>query len=98
MSREITTGVENLDHLTEDSRRACLEQGKPCVYEPEDEPGIIVTEWPNGTRDRHDATSGVETRTWPDGATERLPASEPPRFPHWPRENAGDARCRSSRS
>ncbi len=32
----------------------CFEQGKPCVYEPEDRPEIIVTEWPNGTTDPHD--------------------------------------------
>ena len=30
----------------------CFQQGKPCVYEPEEEPGIIVTEWPNGVVDR----------------------------------------------
>ena len=28
----------------EDSREICFEQGKPCVYEPDDEPGIIAAE------------------------------------------------------
>ena len=31
-------GIENLDHLAEDSREICFEQGKPCVYQDEDRP------------------------------------------------------------
>ncbi len=88
MTNHGTTGVANLDDRAEDSRQACFEQGKPCVYEPEDEPGIIVTEWPNGTLDRHEAESGIETRTWPDGSTETLAASKPLQVPHWPHEEA----------
>ena len=95
MTNDGTTGVENLDHLAEDSRQACFEQGKACVYEPDDEPGIIVTEWPNGTRDRQDAESGIERRTWPDGSTETLPASKPPQVPRWPRDGADGKQCRS---
>ncbi len=28
----------------EDSREICFQQGKPCVYEPEEELGTIITE------------------------------------------------------
>lgn len=31
--------IENVDHLAEDSRRICFEQGKPCVYEDPDKLG-----------------------------------------------------------
>ncbi len=44
------------------------------MYEPEGEPEVIVTEWPNGTIDRLEAGSDLETRTWPDGSTETRPA------------------------
>ena len=87
--------LENLDHLAEDSRQGCFEQGKPCVYEPEEEPGIIVTEWPNGTRDRQEPGAGVETRTWPDGTTETLAAGKRNQFPHWPRNEPDGRQCRS---
>lgn len=69
----------------EDSREICFEQGKPCVYEPDDEPGIIVTEWPNGIIDRWDEKTDTETRHWPDGTTETTPGNTPLPFPHWPR-------------
>ena len=53
---------------TEDSRQMCFSQGKAFVYEPEDERGTIVTEWPNGVIDRHN----LETKT--TGRTGRLTA------------------------
>ena len=86
--------VENLDHLAEDSRRMCFEQGKPCVYEPETEPGTIVTEWPNGAVDRHDVAHKTRTRQWPDGCTETVSDDTPLEFPHWPR-NERKTECRS---
>ncbi len=30
----------------------CFRQGVPCVYQAESDPGVIVTEWPNGVIDR----------------------------------------------
>lgn len=92
MTNDKATEIGNLDHLAEDSRRACFQQGKACVYEPENEPGVIVTEWPNGTVDRQEAGSNVETRTWPDGSTETLPTGRPVEFPHWPHDNEADGR------
>lgn len=64
MTRGERQAIENLDHLSEDNREICFEQGKPCVYEPEAEPGVVVAEWPNGTRDRLDLEAQSETRTW----------------------------------
>ena len=95
MTNDEGTEIGSLDHLAEDSRRACFEQGKACVYEPEGEPGVIVTEWPNGTIDREEAGSGIETRTWPDGSTETRPAGGTVQFPHWPRDEADERRCPS---
>jgi hypothetical protein len=68
----------------EDSRRMCFEQGKACVYESEDEPGVIVTEWPNGVIDRKCLKTDTRTRHWPDGTTETTPGEAPLTFPHWP--------------
>ena len=61
----------------EDSREICFEQGKPCVYEPDNEPGIIVTEWPNGIIDRWDEKTDTETRHCPDDTTETVPENTP---------------------
>ncbi len=69
----------------EDNREICFEQGKPCVYAPDDEPGIIMTEWPNGVIDRWCLETNTETRHWPDGTTETVPGNTPLPFPHWPR-------------
>ena len=72
----------------QDSRRMCFEQGKACVYEPEGEDDVIMTEWPNGVVDRHDLRAGTMIRRWPDGTTETHPDSAPETraFPHWPRQ------------
>ena len=87
MERESDSNrVDNLDHEVEDSRAMCFEQGKPCVYEPENRPGTIVTEWPNGTIDAHDLQSETTTRRWPDGKEQTTGDREPLGYPHWPRE------------
>ena len=70
---------------TEDNREICFEQGKACVYEPEDEPGIIVTEWPNGVVDRHHIEEKTRIRHWPDGTTENRHEDDPVEYPVWPR-------------
>ena len=80
-----TSRVGNLDHLAEDSRQMCFEQGKACVYESETEPDTIMTEWPNGTIDRHGLEAKTRTRRWPDGSEETVSDDEPLTFPHWPR-------------
>ena len=67
------------------SREMCFQQGKACVYEPEDEPGVIMTEWPNGVVDRKYVRTGTRTRRWPDGQLETGPAEADWPFPHWPR-------------
>ena len=69
----------------EDSREICFQQGKPCVYEPEDERGTIVTEWPNGVIDWKRLDANTRTRHWPDGTVETTAGDAPPTFPHWPR-------------
>ena len=56
-----TTDANELVPAIEHSREISFQQGSPCVYEPEDEPGIIVTEWPNGVGD-HDLPE-MKTRT-----------------------------------
>lgn len=89
-----TSRIGNLDHEVEDSRQMCFEQGKPCVYEPEDRPGIIVTEWPNGTTDSHDLEARTTTRRWPDGTEQAVSDDEPLGYPHWPRQEPAGA-CRS---
>ena len=65
-------GIENLDHLVEDNRDICFEQGKPCVYQDEDQPDHIITEWPNGVVDTKDLATGNVIRVWPDGRSEAL--------------------------
>ena len=73
---------------SEDNRRICFErfeQGKACVYEPENEPGIIVTEWPNGVVDRHHLNQKTRIRRWPDGTTENHREDDPVEYPMWPR-------------
>ena len=80
-----TREVEVVDDDGEDSRQMCFEQGKPCIYEPEDRPGIIVTEWPNGTTDAHDLNAKTKTRRWPNGSEETTSDEEPISYPHWPR-------------
>ena len=84
--------IENLDHLTEDNREICFEQGKPCIYEDEDRPGQIITEWPNGVTDTADIRTDTTIRVWPDGSEETL--GNEPEFPHWPRR-AQTRKCRS---
>lgn len=70
---------------TEGNREICFEQGKACVYEPEDEPRIIVTEWPNGVVDRHHLDQKTRIRHWPDGTTENRHEDDPVKYPVWPR-------------
>ena len=68
----------------EDSRAICFEQGKPCIYEPDDEPGVIVSEWPNGVVDRYTVAAKARIRQWPDGTEEAI-GSDDHSYPHWPR-------------
>ena len=87
---ERTTGeglgkAGNLDHLTEDNRRMCFEQGKACIFQSESEPDTIVTEWPNGTVDRHNLLARTRTRRWPDGSSDKISDASDFDFPHWPR-------------
>ena len=88
MKKEPETRIGNLDLEIEDNREICFEQGKPCVYEPEDQPGVILTEWPNGTVDSHDLDAGTTTRRWPDGTEETGSDKERVEYPHWPRQKA----------
>lgn len=69
----------------EDNREVCFEQGKPCIYEPEEEHGVIVTEWPNGVVDRYTVATGTRTRCWPDGTEDTQSEAAAVTFPHWPR-------------
>ena len=64
--------IKNLDHLVEDNREICFEQGKPCVYQDEDRPDHIITEWPNGVVDTKDLATDSVVRRWPDGQSEAL--------------------------
>ena len=84
-----TRNVEIVDDDDgEDSRAICFQQGKPCIYEPEDSPGVIVTEWPNGTTDAYDVNRKIRTRRWPDGSEETTTNEEPLGYPHWPHREA----------
>ena len=67
----------------EDNRELCFRQGKACVYEPKEEHGIIVAEWPNGVVDRFDVQGKTRTRHWPDGTTETQHEDEPITYPLW---------------
>lgn len=78
-----------------DNREICFEQGKPRVYMPDDEPGIILTEWPNGVIDRWCLETEIETRHWPDGTTETAPGGTLLPFPHWPRGTRQSTPARS---
>lgn len=69
----------------EDNHEICFEQGKPCVCEPDDEPEVIRTDWPNGVIDHWDEETDTETRHSPDGTTETTRSNTPLPFPHWPR-------------
>ena len=81
----------------EDGREMCFSQGKPCVYESESDPNVIITEWPNGVIEKLNVPSMTVTRTWPNGSTETFPenSAENERYPHIPE---ADGRCRNSRS
>ena len=69
----------------EDSRAMCFQQGKPCIYASPDDPGVIITEWPNGTVARKELAANTRTRHWPDGTTQTEPADAAElTFPHWP--------------
>ena len=69
----------------EDNREMCFEQGKACVYEAEDDPETIVTEWPNGVTERSCTRTGTKTRTWPDGLVETAAEDADWEVPKWPR-------------
>ncbi len=71
----------------ESNREICFSQGKPCVYQPEDDPEVIRTEWPNGTVDEVDFARNTRKRRWPDGATETRTADTEFPCPLWPRPN-----------
>ena len=66
----------------------CFRQGVPCVYQAESDPGVIVTEWPNGVIDRQRDSQSSGTRAWPDGTVETLPADELAVAPILPRLRA----------
>ena len=71
----------------ESNREICFSQGKPCVYQPEDNPEVIRTEWPNGTVDEVDFARNTRRRRWPDGTTETRTADTEFPYPMWPRPN-----------
>ena len=85
MSGAEATKKKWLAPAVEDSREMCFQQGKAYVYEPRDEPGIIITEWPNGVVDRKCMRTLTKTRRWPDGCLESGPAEVEWDFPHWPK-------------
>lgn len=85
MSTTQSTEMEWLVPAVEDSRQVCFGQGKAFVYEPKDEPGTIVTEWPNGVVDRKCLRRQTKTRRWPDGSEETGRADIRWPYPHWPR-------------
>jgi len=70
---------------TENNREICFEQNKSCVYEPEDEPGTIVSEWPNGVVHGWRVETEAQTRQRLDSTTDTPPARRPPGFPEEPR-------------
>ena len=74
-----------------DSRQTCFEQGKPWIYKPDDEPGVIVTEWPNAVVDRLTIDTGDRTRRWPDGTVVAQTEAEARTFPFWTWETAAPA-------
>ena len=82
--------VTGLDAYSEDSRRMCFEQGKPCIYELREGAGVIRTEWPNGTIDDHALETDQWSRTWPGGRTEVGKPGQNFDYPLWPR-NADEA-------
>ena len=71
-----------------DSRKLCFSQGKPCIYESDADPHVLVTEWPNGVRQHHDTITRTVVRFWPDGRTETFAAgsAEDRRYPYIPDE------------
>ena len=87
-----TPDATELVPAIEDSREIRCQQGKPCVYEPDHEPGIIVTEWPNGVVDRDSLETKTRTGRWPDGTIETVPADTPLTFPDWPSQEASPQR------
>ena len=67
-----------------DSRELCFSQGKPCIYESETNPNILVTEWPNGVIQHKDKSKQTVVRIWPNGRKEQFVAgsAEDRRYPH----------------
>ena len=77
----------------QDSRELCFKQGKPCIYQSDDDEHVIITEWPNGVSERQDTRTNQVTRFWPDGYRETF-AVDSPRdraYPHVPRRGAEGA-------
>ena len=60
-----------------DWRQICFDQGKPCVYMPEDNKSVVVTEWPNGVVEVKTIADHKIVRTWPDGRVERYRKGDP---------------------
>ena len=85
-----TRSTEPIVPESEDNREICFEQGKPCVFQPDAEPGIMVTEWPNGVIDRWWPETDTRTRQWPDGTTGTAPAERPLGFPAPAADNGPD--------
>ena len=67
-----------------DSRELCFSQGKPCIYESETDPNILVAEWPNGVIQHKNIPTQTVVRFWPDGRKETFAAgsAEDRRYPH----------------
>ena len=83
-----TPDATELVPAIEDSREIRCPQRTPCVYEPDQEPGTIVTEWPNGVVDRDSLETKTPTGPWPDGTIETVPADTPLTLPDWPSQEA----------
>ena len=63
--------------MSDDWRQICFEQGKPCVYMPEDDDDVVITEWPNGVVEVMTIADHSIVRTWPDGRFERYRKGDP---------------------
>lgn len=66
---------------TETGRRMCHEQGKVFVHEPDDRPGTIVAEWPQGTVDTYDTATETASRRTANGTERPIPGDGPIRVP-----------------
>ncbi len=58
------------------------------MYEPEQHPEILATEWPNGVVDATRWRPRRGQADGPDGTIETVPADTPLTLPDWPNQEA----------